>query len=126
MKKLSLNTLQRMSILMALNGHKITDLGLYNRALKIVEVTELSQGEKEKINFVQRKDGSIVWGQDEAGNLLPDFKDIVKDIELSDDKSDFLKTVIEDKIKEGISLANPIDKATVEVQTQLIDPARTE
>lgn len=124
MKKLSLGTLSRISVLGALNNHKIVELVKYNRALKIAERVELKSEEIKQINLVVKENGIVQWGMDDDGKTLPDFKDIVAEIELSDEMSEFLKEVIETKVKSGIVLSSTTDKALMDVYTQIQDPAR--
>jgi len=126
MQKLSLNTLQRLSVIGALNGHKITNVTDFNKASRILEKVELNPDEKEKLNFKMKDDGAITWGQDDSGTPIEGFSDIIIDVELDDEKLKFLKEVIEDKIKLGSTLSSVIDRAVIEVHSQLSDPKRSE
>jgi Trm5-related predicted tRNA methylase len=124
MRKLSLGTLQRISVLGSLNSHKFNELKAFNRAAKISEQMELKQEEREVLHLIVKDNGSISWGLDEEGNPIPDFKDVIVEIELSDEKSELLKSIIEQKIKDGVTLSSPTDKAISEVLAQISDPAR--
>ncbi len=123
-KKLSLNTIQRISVLGALNNHKFNEVVAFNRAFKIAEQIELKPEEKEVIHLLVRENGNITWGMDEEGKLIEGFKDPETDIELSDEKSDLLKEIIEKRVKDGITLSVSTDKALMDVYTQIQDPAR--
>jgi len=124
MHKLKMNTLQRISTQGVLNQHKMTDLSEYNRALKIVDRVALTLDEEKQIGFIQHKNGNLTWGMDAEGVQIPDFKDIIAEIELSDEMAELLKKVIDAKIKGGVTLSSQTDKATMEVMAQLQDPAR--
>ena len=123
MKKLQCNTMQRLSIGGVLNGHKITDMAIWNRAMKIAERVALTLEERKTINYQEKGNGTVTWGHDDEGKPLPDFKDIEVEISLSDEMTALLKEFIDKKMKDGFSLSNPLDKAVMEVYSQLLNPA---
>jgi len=126
MKKLSLNTIRRFGILNALTSHKYNDIAKYNRALKIAERVELTKEEKETIQLREdSKTGTISWGKTEDGEPIEGFEDIVAEVELSDEMGELLKEIIEGRVKEGVTLSAPTDRALVEVNEQLLDPTRS-
>jgi len=124
MINISLNTLQRVSVLGALNSHQINDVTTFNRASKILERIEITEDEKEKLNLKINPNGTISWGLDDDGKQIDNFEDIVKDIKLSDEMSDLLKVIIDKKISDGVKLSTIVDRALVDVYGQLTDPAR--
>lgn len=115
--------MQRIASLMALKGHKINDMSKFNRGLKITEQLELSPEEEKTINFKRLENGNLAWGVDDEGTAITDVE---LKLELSDEKAEFLKEVIEARIKDGISLMSSTDKAIVEVLMQIQDPSRME
>jgi hypothetical protein len=111
MKTLKLKTIHRLLILEVLNteGKSGGSLSEINRILKFIDRVDFSSDERALLSF-RSVDGKLAWNVKKDGKDDGEEVDVEREIEISDEQVDMLKSLFEKRDKEKkfvVTEANP-------------------